>query len=642
MKRNWKQVLAMLGVISMVSSQSTLLQVQASEVAVNAPAVTSEVAADTSSTISGNVPETKDAVITKTTADAENTDGLLPATNLRWSETRPGQIEFDNPNDAEVFFRIYIKKDGSTFMTWSTGVCGKGLYTLSSDRDIKESGSYTFQVETFLYGEEGDYDLSNGCVSEVSVPFKYVRPDAVIKVPQNIRWSSDGTVTWDAVDHTYFYEADLYKEDENGRSHVVGYGSGSTSRNFADEMAEGYQYYVTVEAYSENINLYAHSETSEMLPFDSKGVASSVNKTLSSITENVNADNIADTVNSVKDTFKDSKKELQIAMQTNDETQSTIANLENMYESTVGITKETKIAEDTGIDAGKVSILGASLNATEAGNVSFSMNKVDEETTKNLMKYTHYAKAIAFDMDLRGAGVEPGNLAIPVTITMPAPAGIDVSKLVILHYSADGSSEFVDIRQNADGTISFTVTHFSNFVFAEKAASGDGGSGMGEAMPAETSDENVVHYETASGESVVVTPAWKPTTPDEKKRYAVVGKEKVSYTADAANTYSVTIKNAMQGKLCFDVFESVLGDYTIGRTYNILPNGKRAYAMNDSAAITLTIPKELQAEGRQFKMICVTENGIPVVLEDLDKSAETITFKTNTYYAFALVYKDAK
>ena len=57
-------------------------------------------------------------------------------------------------------------------------------------------------------------------------------------------------------------------------------------------------------------------------------------------------------------------------------------------------------------------------------------------------------------------------------------------------------------------------------------------------------------------------------------------------TADKANAYLVTVKNAMQGKKCFESFETVLGEYTIGRTYNILPNGKRLYKMDKTVTIT--------------------------------------------------------
>lgn len=144
----------------------------------------------------------------------------------------------------------------------------------------------------------------------------------------------------------------------------------------------------------------------------------------------------------------------------------------------------------------------------------------------------------------------------------------------------------------------------------------------------------------SSTEEVVEIEEWKPVTPDEIKRYAAYSKEKVDFTAAEGNTYAVTIQNAMQGKLCYASFEAALGDYSVGRTYNIFPSDKKVYKMDSKARVTLSIPKALQADGREFKMICVTENGLPIVLKDLDANAETITFETDTYYAFALIYKD--
>lgn len=146
--------------------------------------------------------------------------------------------------------------------------------------------------------------------------------------------------------------------------------------------------------------------------------------------------------------------------------------------------------------------------------------------------------------------------------------------------------------------------------------------------------------EGSSAEEVVYE-EWKPITADEIKRYAAYSKEKVEYTAAKENAYAVTVRNAMQGKQCFDSFEAVLGDWTIGRTYNILPGGKIAYKMDNKASIVLNIPKALQKAGREYQMICVTEKGRPVILNDLDTNPETITFETDTYYAFALVYKEA-
>lgn len=133
---------------------------------------------------------------------------------------------------------------------------------------------------------------------------------------------------------------------------------------------------------------------------------------------------------------------------------------------------------------------------------------------------------------------------------------------------------------------------------------------------------------------------WEPSE-EELKLYAVCGTEDIEFTADAGNTYEVTIENSIQGLMCYASFEAVLGDYTIGRTYNIYPSERgKVFQMEDKARITMTIPEALQADGRTFRMISVTEGGRPIVLEDLDSNAETITFETDTYYAFALVYRD--
>jgi hypothetical protein len=40
-------------------------------------------------------------------------------------------------------------------------------------------------------------------------------------------------------------------------------------------------------------------------------------------------------------------------------------------------------------------------------------------------------------------------------------------RLVILHYKADGTYETISPYDNGDGTVSFTVTSFSPFIFAE-------------------------------------------------------------------------------------------------------------------------------------------------------------------------------
>ena len=136
-----------------------------------------------------------------------------------------------------------------------------------------------------------------------------------------------------------------------------------------------------------------------------------------------------------------------------------------------------------------------------------------------------------------------------------------------------------------------------------------------------------------------IVDTWKPTTPDEIKRYACVGKEAVQYTPSKDNAYKIEIKNAIQGPMCFKSFEAVLGDYTIGRTYNIYPPSDTTYSMDKEVEFTIKIPSAIYKENREYKMICVTEDGRPTVYNDSDSDPETITIKTDKFYAYALIYK---
>ena len=572
---------------------------------------------------------------------AEDTiDEVQPVTNLRWSEDTPGEAVFYNPNDENVSFVLHYYKDGQHVSTWNTSIHGAREVSLPVYSNIYESGEYTYVVETFGYGVEKDWDLSSGCISEKSPIFSYTRPSEQIEAPKNIIWSTEGVLSWDKVEHARSYDSELAYADDSmalGYRQVAGFGWSETYEDYSEEMASGYDYYARVRAVSENINLYANSNFSDWVAFDGSATVGSANGKLDqAFGDGVTTENAQAVANAVKASFEDetAKGELQVAMQTDIKTQEKIKDLEEAYKTSMGLETAVNPSDDIGVDASSVSLLGAALNATEnGGSVTFNMSKPDEETQKDLITNSRFSKAIVLDLELEGAGITAGEpLAIPVTVTMPAPEGIDINRLTVLHYNVDNSTyEHLQVRKNSDGTISFTVTHFSNFVFGEKQQTSEN-TGRGSSN---------THVSSGSGSSSTVhVPAWKPTTPDEIKRYSFVGKEKVNFVADVNNAYPVTVVNAMQGKLCFDVFEAVLGDYSIGRTYNIFPNKKTTYKMDSAAKITLSIPKELQGETRDYKMICVTENGQPIILDDMDLNPSTITFETDSYYAFALVYKD--
>lgn len=132
---------------------------------------------------------------------------------------------------------------------------------------------------------------------------------------------------------------------------------------------------------------------------------------------------------------------------------------------------------------------------------------------------------------------------------------------------------------------------------------------------------------------------WKPITLEEKKRYDCMGKEAVRYIPSKDNDFQITVENAMQGFMCFKSFEAVLEDYTIGRTYNIYALSDNIYSTDKEIQVTIKIPSAIFKENREYKMICVTEGGQPFIYNDLDKDPETVTIKTNKFYAYALIYR---
>ena len=674
MRERWTKLVAIFCITAMIFSQNGSMLVRAEEVSAHDITVseteeiteekTIEEVASEEETLEGENAEEKtteevasEEETVEVTTDEETTEeetteeygvGLMaedtidevqPVTNLRWSEDTPGEAIFYNPNEENVSFTVHCYRDGEELPVWELSQTGAGAVSVSLYYEIFESGNYTFIVKTYGYGVEQDWDLSSGCISEVSPTFSYTRPSEQIGNPKNISWSTDGVVSWDKVEHARAYESELVYADDSmpsGYMQVTGRGWYGNYEDYSDKMATGYDYYVRVRAVSENINLYANSNFSDWVAFDGSATVGSANGKLDqAYGDGVTTENAQVVANAVKASFEDetAKGELQVAMQTDTATQEKIKNLENAYKESMNLKTAVNSSDDIGVDASSVSLLGAALNATENdGSVTFNMSKPDEETQKDLITNSRFTKAIVLDLELEGAGITAGApLDIPVTVTMAAPEGIDINKLTILHYNADGTYENLPVRKNADGTISFTVTHFSNFVFGEKqAASENAGSGSSNA-----------HVSSESGSSSTVSVStWKPTTPDEIKRYSFVGKEKVNFVADVNNAYPVTVVNAMQGKLCFDAFEAVLGEYSIGRTYNIFPNKKTAYKMDSVAKITLSIPMELQGDTREYKMICVTKNGQPIILDDMDLNPSTITFETDSYYAFALVYKN--
>lgn len=282
--------------------------------------------------------------------------------------------------------------------------------------------------------------------------------------------------------------------------------------------------------------------------------------------------------------------------------------------------------------------LAVHLTATGNGTMEYTAQRINADIQEIITEKTFTNVALTSGKQFISGAKEEDNIAV----------GTDMKKvdLYVLgdngkpekEVLADGNGTEIPIKDDDDPG-NKPGTDPGNKPGDKPSSKPNGGSSNGGGGGASDSkaSASTLYDRNASGKTVVE--AWKPQTPDEKKRYACMGTEPVQYTLAKDNAYRIVIENAMQGPLCFASFESALAGYTIARTYNIYTLPNNVYSREQEVQFTLTIPEAVYKEGRNYKMICVTKNGVPVIYDDLDDDPRTITVRTNKFYAYALIYK---
>lgn len=190
--------------------------------------------------------------------------------------------------------------------------------------------------------------------------------------------------------------------------------------------------------------------------------------------------------------------------------------LEEDYKSEKTITVSDPLVQSAVSDKvnGTVTVVGAGFNATDHSSVQLV---IAEKSGNGITVGSAYSKAVQLNISLYQNGTTViTDLTMPITITMPVPTGLDASKLVILHdKNGDGISDETIIPYVSAGKVTFTVTHFSNFAFAEKASpviptptptpstddSGDDGGSSAES-PKEEKVTVAVEYTVVKGDTL--------------------------------------------------------------------------------------------------------------------------------------------
>ena len=427
--------------------------------------------------------------------DAESIEYVNGTLDDVSAEAKNGKIIVKDSSNQSGSGTIYIYGCFGTSRWHQSEDCSftNGEAQADISNQIRESGDHV--VKYFI--------VKNGVVTTKvnTVTYNYTKPTAKLD-PVNIstvKWEK-GILTIPAVDensqlmgkmiNTRIYGSNdkerWFQRAGKGRS----FDNQGIEIDFNNDMKDDYKYYkVGISVQSNDIDTCLSSDEVFTDIYDTTSSSEEVDNTLKDVLTQAGVDSVekadADTLNKIYNEADETKKAeiakalrdglketdtatLRTAMQTNSDTRATVEAIEKMS----GITVANDVSEDVKayIDTANIKVLGAALNADDGvSNVGLKITKEADVATLD----SKYKNAIPLGITLTNVSTAASGLAVPVTITIPVPRGIDISKLVILHMNADGTVN--ENFSNGNGysydlnsrTITFTVTHFSTFIFAE-------------------------------------------------------------------------------------------------------------------------------------------------------------------------------
>ena len=575
-------------------------------------------------------------VTTVSAAESPAPTTTLPVpTNLTWSDNWDPQ--WDAVPEAHGHYNLEVYKDGVLFFStsWSMGERGQTREEANFSPEISESGSYTFRVASNNW-----YDPENTVsspFSEMSEAKVYTRPAVALGTTVGY-WDTEeeGIFYFNGVEDAGGYRIIVYKEDAYGNEYQV-WGSWGVSdtnydtasnvhkNDFTDVIVEEGKYRVTVQALSADIATIANGvEGEKSAAFDTTVTSDKVEETLNDLDLTGDPNGSLETV---KEEFE--VDELRTAMQTDEEVLAKMEELDDAYAEANGITVGNNVdpeVEALGVDSSKIDMVGAALN-TGAGDVTLEMNVTPEEE-KIDVDTNRYKNSVQLDLKLNTENGYKSTLEVPITITMPVPTGVDISKLTILHYCQDGTQEVISPKNNGDGTITFTVTKFSTFVFAEDAGTSSGTTSGGVTSSPAVETEHVL----ANGENV------RMITVKGNSNVYVIGNKDYLPTGATFNSVALT-----SGDNYAAAAKAVQDKYGVSAKFNVfemslLDASKQPITeLPGYINVTLPVPAGMADDkGETIRAYRLEANGKLTKLDTAVADGQ-VTFATNHFSTFVLV-----
>lgn len=437
------------------------------------------------------------------TKKLEGLTQLSAPTDFAWAGDYPGDIRCKSGTLFQDYLTWTLYQVGNPTPLARRETAYSGRYDPDSwrvcdlfwrgyrDYPDRESGDYYFTVQAV-----GDEELYADSPVATSPIWHYERPEAALAAPTGLHWEGQ-TACWSDESNN---AADLYGYEiqfrcvapetgaETGTKYTLTMdelssdGLKHTLQDWVKDLLGSGTCQFRLQALSRDITRFRHSQWSE---FNEVGtqltapstVADALDQLLTTYTPSEGAELTEEQTNALKSAVAAKKDELASTLCTGEGGSTEVAGKLQALEALVGGPASVTVTENApaAITQSGVSIVGASLNGAARSAVTLKIDKAQEVSAETPINPAQYHNTIPFSMTLEGVSAQGQHqpLAVPVLITLPLPASIRPSFLVLLHKIGDDWQEifpyqvFFDeaLRQNC---VRFTVTSFSDFAFAQQ------------------------------------------------------------------------------------------------------------------------------------------------------------------------------
>ncbi len=420
--------------------------------------------------------------LTVLATDSSTTDNQVNVEWIHENGVNTWKIQSGGLSDVTEY-SVELLKDGKSYNSWSSLWSSnlqydniKDCISMDFSGTIKESGEYQVKVYPLYENEYGSYTQGECCgISEVAT---FICPDKTLGTTVGTI-GEDKIFRFNAVQGADYYYIKVYLYHE-----MEGIHDWSEFNMYPDESNPKIVYEVDLNEYIEKIKDTYGEKYGVVTKI--QAMSDDINKCLSGegamcyphYVITLTTDDVKESLNEVRTleeglTYLDSvtTETLQTAMETDTKVVEKIAEIEKMYVEENEITVSTTVEKDAQslVDESQISMVGSALNTeTEKSTVELVVSVPE----KNVDVADTYTNAVQLDISLMINDTAVSELKNPVTISCARPTGVDVKNVVILHYHDNAKTpNVITPTVNADGTISFTVSGFSTFVFANTVAS---------------------------------------------------------------------------------------------------------------------------------------------------------------------------